>query len=574
MRYRHGARIGALTMVFPGIGENHAVRRQFDRRFGAVRAVQTAAIDADGQADATFFLWRGQFFAPFLCFLIFRPQFVEHLNQAVHIRFAAVWRRGARPVQVLVAEFEGIHSHLFRQFIDQNLRSQERLRRTIGPEGRTPGMVGANGLPFAPDIGDVIPGANELGLPQGQQITELGIRAMVDHPVAFHRHDLAVLVGAVLEIDESGRTFAGIGDVLVHRVHQRNRPAGRHAGHAQQRFHRRAEFIAERASGRILHQTQLVRLDAQARTDHRMMQENADTLGVDRQTAFFIKVGIPAVRLDRQMRLAAAIEIVFHGIRRFFHQRLRFRALDDALLVIDVRRAGMNLDRIRGHGGRCAHIRRQDLQIHLDHLGRRLGVGLGVGANDGNGVPILEHLVLAKNRPVPAVALVGRESNQAGNCVFAFHVLMGHDLENTGHLLRFRRIDILDQRMRHFRLHQRQTQGSLRHLQRAVGAEVPGSRYLGHSRRPLEISADNFPVGAGFKQQLLFLFLAPQYTGRIHYGVDQRFVTRAAAGIAVLMEPVPHLFPTRALVLVQERFRRHDETGSAKTALGSAVRHP
>jgi len=151
---------------------------------------------------------------------------------------------------------------------------------------------------------------------------------------------------------------------------------------------------------------------------------------------------------------------------------------------------------------------------------------------------------------------------------------MGHDFEDSWHLLRFRRIDILDQRMRHFRLHQRQTQGSLRHLQRAVGAEIPGPRYLGHSRRPLEISADNLSIGAGLEQQLLFLFLAPDYARRIHHGVDQRFVTRAAAGIAVLMEPVPHLFPTRTLVLVQERFRRHDETGSAKTALGSAVRHP
>ena len=113
----------------------------------------------------------------------------------------------------------------------------------------------------------------------------------------------------------------------------------------------------------------------------------------------------------------------------------------------------MNFDRIRRHGGRCAHIRRQYLQIDLDLFGRRLGVGFSVGANDGNGVTILEHFVLAENRPIPTIALVGREGNQAGNRIFAFHVLVGHDLEDAGHLLRFRRIDVFDQRMRHFRLH-------------------------------------------------------------------------------------------------------------------------
>ncbi len=52
------AHIRALAVILPGGIDINAVRRQFYIRFCAIDAIQTAAVNADGNADAFFVFWR------------------------------------------------------------------------------------------------------------------------------------------------------------------------------------------------------------------------------------------------------------------------------------------------------------------------------------------------------------------------------------------------------------------------------------------------------------------------------------------------------------------------------------
>ena len=51
------------------------------------------------------------------------------------------------------------------------------------------------------DIPDIVTGAHELGLTQGHQVTEFGVRTVIEPPVIFQRDDLAVLVESPLGLD-------------------------------------------------------------------------------------------------------------------------------------------------------------------------------------------------------------------------------------------------------------------------------------------------------------------------------------------------------------------------------------
>ena len=98
----------------------------------------------------------------------------------------------------------------------------------------------------------------------------------------------------------------------------------------------------------------------------------------------------------------------------------------DLLNVVDVRGTGMDFDGIRLHGGRGAHVGGQLFQLDL-HLGSGgLGVLLGIGTDDGDGVTSLENFGIAEDRTLPAISQVGGEGDQAGNAVFALNVFMGN----------------------------------------------------------------------------------------------------------------------------------------------------
>ena len=101
-----------------------------------------------------------------------------------------------------------------------------RLGSAVAAEGRAPAVVGAHGAALATDGRDVVTRADELRAAQGQQVAELGVRAVVHGPVGLHAEQLAVLGGGHAHGGELGRTLAGVGLLLVPVVVQEDRTAG------------------------------------------------------------------------------------------------------------------------------------------------------------------------------------------------------------------------------------------------------------------------------------------------------------------------------------------------------------
>ena len=62
--------------------------------------------------------------------------------------------------------------------------------------------------------------------------------------------------------------------------------------------------------------------------------------------------------------------------------------------------------------------------------------------------------------------------------------------------------------------------------------------------------------------------------GGIHDRIHQLFITGAAAGIFIFLEPVPDIFSGGIRGAVQQRFGRDNEARGAKAALGTAVGDP
>ena len=116
----------------------------------------------------------------------------------------------------------------------------------------------------------------------------------------------------------------------------------------------------------------------------------------------------------------------------------------------------MNLDSIVGHGRRSAHVRGQLLKRHLDLLRCSSGIGLRVRAYDGQSISELEHLLVAQNRPIPAISFVRGERDETGDAIPPFHVLVSDHFVNAGHLFGFRGVDGQDLRVGDLGLNQRQ----------------------------------------------------------------------------------------------------------------------
>ena len=137
---------------------------------------------------------------------------------------------------------------------------------------------------------------------------------------------------------------------------------------------------------------------------------------------------------------------------------------------------------------------------------------LGVGADDGDGVAELEDLVVAENRPVPAVAFVGGEGDQAGDAVLALDILMGDDLDHAGHLLGFGGVDGEDVGVGHLGLHQGELQGILGHFQAEIGAVIAGAGDFGHGAEAAGYLVPQIRPSAGILKASSSMLISPRST--------------------------------------------------------------
>ena len=363
-------------------------------------------------------------------------------------------------------------------------------------------MVGADGTANAADVFDVIAGTDKLGATGGEQITELGVRSVIDRPVPFHSQQFAVFISSQFELEPERRTFAGVGLLLIPVVAEETGPAGGDGSRCNQCFQCWTEFVAESRTGRILDDDQFVRFKAESRGDHVEMEVDADRLGVDHYPVLTVNIGKADIRFDRHVRLALQVVFTFNHMGGALHDRCSFFTLFHVQLIVNVGGAGMDLDGIVRHGGRSVHVGGQYFQIDLDHLCCSIGVFLGVGTDDGNGITELKNLFIVEDRAIPAITLVGREGDQAGDAVFTFDILVGNDLEYAGHFFRLGGVDPLDDGMGNFRLDQGALQRPFGKLQPHIRTEIPGAGCLGYCSRPRVGGTIHSAVGRHFVFQI------------------------------------------------------------------------
>ena len=111
-----------------------------------------------------------------------------------------------------------------------------------------------------------------------------------------------------------------------------------------------------------------------------------------------------------------------------------------------------------------------------------LRVVLGVRADDGDGIPQLEDLLVTQDGTVPAVPLVGGEGDQPGDPVLALHVLVGDHLEDPRHLLGLGDIHAFDVGVGDLGLDQGKMKRVGRQLETQIRPIIQGARDLGQGR--------------------------------------------------------------------------------------------
>jgi len=105
--------------------------------------------------------------------------------------------------------------------------------------------------------------------------------------------------------------------------------------------------------------------------------------------------------------------------------------------------------------------------------------------------------------------------------------------------------------VRDLRLHHHDVQRVLGHLQLDVVAVVADARHLRERRRPHERLAVILLVLGHLHLDVLDRALPAQHLRRVHDRVDDLPVARAAADVAVLLKPIPHVFAAGALIFIQ-----------------------
>ena len=143
------------------------------------------------------------------------------------------------------------------------------------------------------------------------------------------------------------------------------------------------------------------------------------------------------------MGLALGIEAAFrHHVAGVVEERLGLPALGFILVVIDVGRAGWISMASGAMASGALMYSGNSSRSNVPSPPRR-GHWPRCRRRRWPGVAVLEYLGIIKNRPFPAVALVGGEGDQAGDAVFALDVLMGQHAIHAGHLFGFRGVDAL-----------------------------------------------------------------------------------------------------------------------------------
>ena len=134
---------------------------------------------------------------------------------------------------------------------------------------------------------------------------------------------------------------------------------------------------------------------------------------------FFIDEGQAHIGLDGHVGLPADVEVAFHDAVGAVKQSRGFLALGDFGVKENIGGTRMDLGGVFGHGCRGAHVGRQFFQFHIDFVGRGAGMGFGIGADNGNGIPVLKHFGIGQDGAVESVAAMGiGKDHQTVNAVF------------------------------------------------------------------------------------------------------------------------------------------------------------
>jgi len=148
---------------------------------------------------------------------------------------------------------------------------------------------------------------------------------------------------------------------------------------------------------------------------------------------------------------------------------------------------------------------------------------------------------------------------------------VGNNLNNAGHFFCFGGVDPLDDGMGNFRLHKSALQCVFRELGTHVLAEIPEAADFGDECGAGNTGSVDGAVCRGFVLKGLVTDFSAQTLGSVHNGVNDHAVAGAAAGVAVFLEPVAHIFSGWVAVLVQQSFGGNNEAGCTEAALERMV---
>ena len=302
-------------------------------------------------------------------------------------------------------------------------------------------------------------------------------------------------------------------------------------------------------------------------------------LGRDCEASFLIVVCIPAVGLKHHMRLAGAVKFFVYDVRRLIEVLLRILTLGKAAFVervghpVDPVYLIVNLYSVRGLGLVYVEELGQRLVVYLYLLRRGARVRLRISADDSDALAPLAYLIpfLHHYAALPAVCGDRRASYLAADAVGTFvglDVPVRHDLEDTGHLLSFAYVYLIDLGVPHAlkRVGIRE-QELLRQLKAVVVSVIKSPCGLEYGARTRVLRLPDALPGFVHTGQILDLFFPAQNGGCLHDSVYYLNIARAPACHPVLAEPVAGLFSRRIGVLVKQRLRACDEPRRAESAL-------
>ena len=173
---------------------------------------------------------------------------------------------------------------------------------------------------------------------------------------------------------------------------------------------------------------------------------------------FFIVVSISAVSLKYHVRLARTVELIFHYVRSFIKIFLRVCTFCEDAFVEGIGHSVYTFDLIVNFYCICSlgliyvYKLRQRLVVYFDLIRGCTGISLGVRTDYSDTFAPLAYLIAFFDHD-PAFPSIRRNrwasylaSDPVGTLV-GFDIFVGHDLVDSGHLLCFRSVDLVDLRM-------------------------------------------------------------------------------------------------------------------------------